>query len=176
MPCALIVFFLARAPAIGLPDSVFQGLGPSVGIEQDPAVNVSRRASNSLNQRCLGTEIAFLVRVQDGDQGAFRDVESFAQQVDADQNVEDAEAEITDDLDPLQGVDVGMDVADLKAGFRHVFGEIFRHAFRERGNQNPLIGGDRLVAFRHNVVDLCFGRSDDAYGVRSGRSAARLVR
>ena len=61
-----------------------------------------------------------------------RDVQSFAQQVDADQNIEDAEAEITDDLDPLQGVDVGMDVADLEAGFRHVFGEIFRHAFRER--------------------------------------------
>ena len=29
-----------------------------------------------------------------------------------------------------------------------------------------LIGGDRLVAFRHNVVDLGFCRPNDAVGVR----------
>ena len=54
---------------------------------------------------------SFLVGVEDGDQGAFRNVEAFAQQVDADQRVEGAEPQVADDLDALERVDVGVHVA-----------------------------------------------------------------
>ena len=50
----------------------------------------------------VSTAKSLLVRVEDGHQRAFRNVEALAQQVDADQHVEGAEPEIADDLDALQ--------------------------------------------------------------------------
>ena len=66
---------------------------------------------------------------------AFGDVESLAQQVDADQGVERAEAEVADDLDPLDRVDVGMHVAHPHAVLVQVFGEVFGHPLGQDGHQ-----------------------------------------
>ena len=79
-------------------------------------------------RRGLGAQEAFLVGVEDGDEGAFGDVEAFAQQVDADEDVEGAEAQVADDLDALDGVDVGVHVAHADALLVHVFGEVLGHA------------------------------------------------
>ena len=99
-----------------------------VGVEDDPAVDVARGAADGLDQRGLGAQEAFLVGVEDGDQAAFGDVEALAQQVDADQHVEGAEAQVADDLDALERVDVGVHVADAHALLVHVFGEVLGHA------------------------------------------------
>ena len=58
---------------------------------------------------------AFLVGVENGDQRHFGQVEPFAQQVDADQHVEHAAAQVAQDLDALERVDVRVQVADLDA-------------------------------------------------------------
>ena len=75
---------------------------------------------------------AFLVGVEDGDQRALGDVEALAQQVDADQHVEGAEPQVADDLDALQGVDVGVHVAHADALLVHVLGEVLGHALGQR--------------------------------------------
>ena len=75
---------------------------------------------------------AFLVGVEDGDQRAFGNVEALAQQVDADQHVEGAEPQIADDLDALDGVDVGVHVAHAHALLVQVFGEVLGHALGQR--------------------------------------------
>ena len=80
----------------------------------------------------LRAQEAFLVGVEDRDQRAFRDVEPLAQQVDADQHVEHAEAQVADDLDALQRVDVGVEVAHLDAVFGQVVGEVLGHALGQR--------------------------------------------
>ena len=49
------------------------------------------------------------------DQRHLGNVEALAQQVDADQHVELAEAQVADDLDALDRVDVGVQVAHLDA-------------------------------------------------------------
>ena len=53
-----------------------------------------------------GAQEALLVGVEDGDQRDLGQVEPLAQQVDADQHVELAEAQVAQDLDPLDGVDL----------------------------------------------------------------------
>ena len=116
-----------------------------VGIEDDLAVDVAGGAADGLDQRGLGAQEAFLVGVEDGDQRAFRDVEALAQQVDADQHVEGAEAEVADDLDALQRLDVGVHVADADAVLVQVFGEVLGHALGQHRDQ-------RAVALARHVA------------------------
>ncbi len=112
--------------------------GDLIGIENDLAVDIARGAADRLDQRGLGAQEAFLVGIENGDEGAFRNVEAFAQQVDADQHVEGAEPQVADDLDALQRVDVGMHVAHADALLMHVFGEVLGHALGEHGDQRAV--------------------------------------
>jgi hypothetical protein len=146
-----------------------------VGIEDDAAVDVARGAADGLHQRGLGAQEAFLVRVQDADQRAFGNVQSLAQQIDADQHVESAEAQVADDLDALQGLHVGVDVAHADAGFVQIFGQILGHALGQRGDQHALRLGRRVLAFGDDVVDLAFGRADDGDRVDQAGRADHLL-
>ena len=53
-----------------------------------------------------GAQEALLVRVEDRDERDLRQVEPLAQEVDADEDVEDAAAEVAEDLDALERLDV----------------------------------------------------------------------
>ena len=66
---------------------------------------MARGAADRLDQRAFGAQEALLVGVQNRDQRHLRQVQSLAQQVDADDHVVDAEAQVAQDLDPLEGVD-----------------------------------------------------------------------
>ena len=55
---------------------------------------------------------AFLVGVENRHQRHFGQVEPFAQQVDADEHVELAAAQVAQNLDALERLDVGVQVAD----------------------------------------------------------------
>ena len=124
--------------AVGLADGGLQAPGHRVGVEDHPALDVARRPADGLDQRGLRAQIALLVGVEDGDQAAFGDVQALAQQVDADQHVELAEPEVADDLDALQRVDVGMQVADLHPLLVQVLGQVLGHALGERRHQHAL--------------------------------------
>src|SRR3546814_4239977 len=76
-----------------------------VAIEDHAAFHVAGRAPDGLDQRGFRSEEPLLVGVQDGDQPAFRNVQSLAQQVDADEHVIDAKAQVADQFDALQRLD-----------------------------------------------------------------------
>ena len=125
-----------------------------VRIEDDPAVDIARRAADPLDERGLRTEKPFLVGVQDGDELAFGNVEALAQQVDADENVERAKAEVADDLDAFERFDVRMHVTHAHALLVHIFGEVFGHALRQHGDEAaPAFLRDALD-LRDDVIDL----------------------
>ena len=65
-------------------------------------VHVPRRAADGLDQRAGRTQEAFLVRIQNRDQRHLRQVQTFAQQVDADQHVELAAPQVAQDLDAVE--------------------------------------------------------------------------
>ena len=134
----LVVGLLLHAAAIGLGDRALHRAGDHVGVEHDLAVDVARGAADRLHQRGLGAQEAFLVGVEDGDERAFGNVEALAQEVDADQRVEGAEAQIADDLDALDGVDVRMHVAHAHAVLVQIFGEVLGHALGQRRHQRAI--------------------------------------
>ena len=75
----LVVGDLLLAAAGRLVHGALHGAGDLVGIEDDLAVDVSRRAPDGLDEGRFRAQETFLVGVEDGDEAAFGDVEAFAQ-------------------------------------------------------------------------------------------------
>ena len=125
-----------------------------VRVENDAAVDVARRAANGLHERGLAAQEAFLVGVENGDERAFGNIEALAQQVDADQHVEGAKAQVADDLDALDRVDVAVHVAHAHAVLVQVFRQVFRHALGQRGDERAIAVARHLAHLAEQVVDL----------------------
>ncbi len=83
-----VVRHLFDAAALGLIHRALHRVGDPVGIQNRRAVQVARGAAYGLDQRAFGTQEALLVRVENRHQRHFRNIEPFAQQIDADQHIE----------------------------------------------------------------------------------------
>ena len=77
-----------------------------VGIHDDRAFDVPRRAPDGLDQRAFRAQEALLVGVENRDQRDLRQIEPLAQQVDADHHVVDAQPQVAQDLDALDSVSI----------------------------------------------------------------------
>jgi hypothetical protein len=130
-----VVGLLLFAAAVGFGHGAFHGAGDAVGIEDHAAIDVARGAADGLDERGFAAQEAFLVGVEDAHKAAFGDVEALAQQVDADQHVIDAQAQVADQFDAFERFHVRVHVADLHARFVHEFGEILGHALGQRRDQ-----------------------------------------
>ena len=113
-------------------------VGDLVGVHDHLAVDVAGRPADRLDERRLAAEEALLVGVEDRDQRHLGQVEALPQQVDADEHVELAEPEVAQDLDALDGVDLGVQVAHLHAQLEQVVGEVLGHLLGERGDQHAV--------------------------------------
>ncbi len=129
---------LLRAAAVRLVDRALHRARDPVGVEDGFAANVARGTPDRLDQRALGAQEAFLVGVENGDERHLGQVESFAQQIDADEHVELAEPKIADDLHALDGFDVGVQIAHAHAVLLEIIREVLGHALRQRGDQHAL--------------------------------------
>ena len=80
--------------------------------------------------------------------------------------------QIAEDLDALQGVDVGVQVADADAELGVVLGQILGHALGEGGDEDAL-AGRALADLVEQVVDLA---ADGAHLDRgSSRPVGRMI-
>ena len=145
--------------------------GDAVGVHDHRAVDVARRPADGLDQRPLRTQIAFLVGVEDRHQRDLGEVEPLAQQVDADQHVELAAPQIADDVDALEGLDVGVQIAHPHAELLVVVGEVLGHPLGERRHQHALLPFDALADLFEQVVDLLARRAHDDLRIDAARSA-----
>ncbi len=102
-----------------------------IGVEDDAAVEVASGAACGLDEGAFGAEVAFFIGVEDADEGDFGQIEAFAEEVDADEDVEAALAEVSEDFDAFDGVDFGVEVADAEFEVAEVVGEVFCGAFCE---------------------------------------------
>ena len=78
-----------------------------------------------------------------GDQRDLGHVEALAQQIDADQHVELAEPQVADDLDALDRIDVGVQVAHLDAVLAQIVGQVLGHPLGQRRHQHALVARRR---------------------------------
>ncbi len=154
-----IIGFLLLAPALGFRHRAFHRTRDAIGVENDLAVGITRGAADRLDQAGFRTQETLLVGIENRDQAAFGDVEALAQQVDADQHVIDAQPQITDQLDPLQGLDVGVHVADLHARFVQIFGQILRHPLGQGRHQRAIALGCGELRLMDQIVDLALDRA-----------------
>ena len=92
-------------------------------------------------------------------------VETLAQQVDADQHVVLPHPQLAQQLDPLQGVDLGVQVPGADPVLQQVVGEVLGHLLGQRGDQHPLAPLGAQPDLAHQVVDLALGGLDDDLGV-----------
>ena len=91
MPCSsLYAIWIARR-RFGLVDRQPHRVGDLVGVHDDLARHVARRAADRLDERAVVAQEALLVGVEDRDERDLGQVEALAQQVDADEHVEDAQ-------------------------------------------------------------------------------------
>jgi hypothetical protein len=132
---------LGTAP-LGLVYGPAHGAGHLVGVEDGLSLCVAGRAADGLDQGPLRAQKALLVGVEDGDQRHLRHVEPLAQQIDAHQDVELTQAQVADDLHPLDGVDVRVQVAHPHPVVGQVVGQVLCHAFGQGGDQDSGIAGD----------------------------------
>src|SRR5690606_19649869 len=84
--------------------------------------------------------------------------EPLTQQVHADQHIEPPQSQISQNLYPLQRVDVRVHVSDIHAIGSEVIGQILGHPLRERGDQNALAGVYAHANLLEQVVDLVLRR------------------
>ena len=160
MPLRFVIGRLLLAAPRGLLHRARDRAGDHIGVEHDLAVDVARGAADGLHERGLGAQKALLVGVENGDERAFGNVEAFAQEVDADQRVERAEAQVADDLDALDRVDVGMHVAHAHAVLVQIFGQVLGHALGQHGDQRAIAALRDLLDLAQEVVDLGARRAD----------------
>src|SRR5262249_31665804 len=105
-------------------------------------------------------EKTFLVGVENGDERNFGKVEAFAKQVDADENIKFAAAQIAKNLDAIERFNFRVQIAAANADFREIFAEIFSHAFGERSHENAFVFLRADANFFKQVVDLSFNGAD----------------
>ena len=106
MPCSALYSSCKVAAAIGLVDGPLHRVGDLVGVEHDLGVDMPGRPADRLDQRGLAAEKPFLVGVEDADHRDLGQVEPLAQQVDAHQRVEGPLAQLAEDGDALEGVEL----------------------------------------------------------------------
>jgi hypothetical protein len=104
-----------------------------------------------------------------------RDVQPLAQQVDAHQHVEGAQPQVADDLHPLDGVDVRVQVAHLDAVFRQVVGELLGHALGQRGDQHALVLLHAVADLFQHIVHLVLCRPHFHLGVDQAGGPHQLL-
>ena len=159
MPCSSLYRSWIVAPAVGLVDRDLHRLGDPVGVHDDLAADVARRPADDLDQRPGAAQEALLVGVEDRDQRHLGQVDALAQQVDADQHVVHAQAQVAQDRDPLERVDLAVEVLDLDAQLLEVVGQVLGHLLGQRRDQRPLAALDAAADLVEQVVDLALGRA-----------------
>jgi len=161
----LVVRPLYLPTTLGDRDRLAHGVGDGVGVEHHGAVDVAGGPAHGLDQGGGRAEEALLVGIEDGHQGHLGQVEPLPEQVDPDQDVDGAEPELAQDLDPGDGVDVGVQVLHSDAGISQVVGQVLGHLLGQGGDQHPAAGRHGGLDPGHQVVDLTLGRPDGHLGV-----------
>jgi hypothetical protein len=78
---------------------------------------------------------------------------------------------VAQDLDALERVDLGVQVAHPDAELEQVVGEVLGHLLGERGDQHALVASTRAADLVHEVVDLALRWAHDDLGVdQAGRA------
>ena len=149
-----IVGQLPDPPAPGFIETGLHGAGHAVAVHQHPAVDIAGGTAAGLDQRTLRAEKTLLVGIKNGNQGNLRQIQPFPQQVDPDQHIEFSQAQVANNLHPLNGNDVGMEIFYPHPQLTVIVGQLLGHAFGQGRHQHPFATGHGFADFVEQVVNL----------------------
>ncbi len=172
----LVVSVLNAAAPLRLLDGDLHRAADLVRVHDDPAVRVSGRAADGLDQRSLRTQEPFLVRIEDRHQRNLRNIQPLPEQIDADQHVERAQPQIADDLHTLQRIDLRVQIAYFDIDAFEVVRQALRHLLGQRRDQHPFAFFGRLADLADQMVDLSLGRYDGDRRVQEPGRPDNLLR
>src|SRR5919201_2690026 len=150
----LVVGDLDVAAAVRLLDGVAHRLRLLVRVHDHRPADVAGGAADRLYQRGLAAEEALLVRIDDRHERDLWQIEPLAQEVHTHEHVELAEPQFADDLDPLERVDLRVQVPDPEAVLHQVVGEVLGHLLGQGGDERALALLGASADLVHQVVDL----------------------
>ena len=125
-----------------------------IGVEDNLALNVARAPPGSLNEGGLASEEPFLIRVQNRHERNFRQIQTLAQEVNADQRIERALAQSPQNIHAPDGINIRVEIFAPDADIGEVLRQVFAGAFRERGDECSPATLRRGADFFNQVVDL----------------------
>ena len=125
-----------------------------VGVENDFSFGVTCRASDGLDQGCLTAQKSFLIGIKDSNERDLRKVESFAKQVDSDDDVELSAAELRQNLDALDSLDVAVQIFGLYLFLFEICRKVLGHFFGQGRCDDAKAALDGLLGLGNEVLDL----------------------
>ena len=137
---------------------------------------ITRRTPDGLNQGCLGTQEAFLIRIQNRHQRNLRNIQTLTQQIDSHQYIKHIQTHVPDDLRPLQRVDIRMQVLHTNSYIAHISCQVFRHPLGQRRHQNLMMACHFLVDLRDQIIDLSFHRPHIHFRIQQAGRPDDLLR
>lgn len=160
--------------AVRLIDGQAHGLRNGIGIHDDGTFDVTCRSAGCLGQRAMRPKEPLLVGIENGDERNFRKIESFAQEINANEDVDHTFPERIEYLYPFHRIDIAMDIIHPYAVVEQIGSEFLRHTFGESSNERSLILLPSLFDLLHEVIDLVEGRPNIDNGVEQTRRSDNL--
>ena len=121
---------------------------------------MARGAAGGLDQTGFAAQKTFLVRVENRHERNFRQIQTFAQQIDADEHVEFAFAQRAQNFHALNGVNFAVQILDVDADAAQVIRQFLRRAFGERRDEHAFLLVGAFAAFLDQIVNLALERFD----------------
>ena len=166
-----VKFLLNCTAALGLSNRALHRRGARIRIQNNFTVCISCGTSDCLEHRGFTSQEPLLIRIQNGYQRNFRIVQSFTEQVDANQHIKDTQAQIPNDFHALYRFDIMMQISHTNARVFQIIGQIFCHFDRQRCDQYALFSRCPRVDFSNQIINLPFNRPDKNFrGEQSGRT------
>src|SRR5450830_2123742 len=170
----VVVQLVLTAPA-RLRHGAAHRAGNLIGVHDDGAGHIPGGPAHGLQKRRISAQETFLVGYQNGDQRDLRQVQTFAQQVDADQHVDVARAQLPKDVYACQRVQVAVQVLRLDAFLLEVVRQQLRTLFRQRRNKHALLLLNALSYFADQVGYLVLAGAHFDKRVDEARWAQELL-
>jgi len=168
---ASLVGDLFGAAAVRFLDGLRHRARHAIGVEHCAPFDVPRAAADCLDERRGAAQVALLVGIEDRDQRNFGQIEAFAQQVDADQDIEFSAAQVAQDAHAFERIDFRVHIAAANARFGEIFREVLGHSLGERGDQHAFIALGAHTDFFQKIVHLAFHRAHlDSGSTKPGRA------
>ena len=166
-----VIGHLNLAAALRLLDGLFHRIGHNVCVHDDFAVGITGSTANRLNQRTAVAQETFLVGIENCHQRDLGKVQTLAEQVDANKNIDLSLAQRTQDLDTIHRRRIGVHVIDLNAGIEQMVGQVLGHTLGQCGHQHTLFTSHALANLVLKVVNLAANRTYIDLGVeQTGRT------